>query len=298
MPQIKSQMPERKDPMTKKKNTPFLIRFVPWLFPKLEKFAPFLAQFVFKLAFYIPARYPVPEKERESEESAEKFFIEVDGNKIQVYSWGKGDDYVLLVHGWAGRATQFRKFIKPLEEVGYRVVGFDGPAHGNSGGLKTSIPGFEQVLKKIFDQLGVPSGIITHSFGGAATLYAASQGLPVTKLINIATPYVADEILKSYLAVLNGNWRSAEKFKSAVDKKSGKSFNELTALHSIQRLPKPLKLMVVHDEDDPEMLFLHAEAVLKIYPSAKLLRTKGLGHTRILKDDGVIRECAKFISEG
>ncbi|MEJ0056433.1 MAG: alpha/beta hydrolase [Bacteroidota bacterium] len=164
--------------MTKKKNAPFLMRFAPWLFPRLEKFAPFIAHRVFHLAFYVPARYPVPEKEKETQKAAEKFFIEVDGNKIQVYSWGKGDDYVLLVHGWAGRATQFRKFIGPLNNAGYRVVGFDGPAHGRSTGIMTSIPGFEKVLIKIFDRVGIPAGVITHSFGGAAVLYAASKGLP------------------------------------------------------------------------------------------------------------------------
>ncbi|CAN5320674.1 alpha/beta hydrolase [soil metagenome] len=285
--------------MVKKKRNkaPFIVRATQWTFPRLERFAPFLARLIFKLAFYIPAKYPVPDKEKEIEKKAARSFLEIEGKKIQIYSWGDPTrPYVLLVHGWAGRATQFRKFIQPLEDAGFRVVGFDAPAHGRSQGVKTSILEFENALKKIYLQFGPPVGLITHSFGGGAALYAASKGLKVSKLINIAAPYVADEILKSYLSVLAGSWESAESFKKFVLSESGKPFEEFTGLYLVQHLPHPIQLFVVHDEDDKEMLVLHAEELIKVYPSAKFLRTKGLGHSRILKDEAVIGECLKFIA--
>jgi len=34
---------------------------------------------------------------------------------------------------------------------------------------------------------------------------------------------------------------------------------------------------------------------MKRYPDAILFRTNGLGHTRILRDDGVIQKCISFI---
>ena len=203
--------------------------------------------------------------------------------------------YVLVVHGWAGRATQFRKFIHPLQEAGFRMVGFDGPAHGKSEGTKTTIFEFENVLKEIFHQIGVPEAMITHSFGGAATLYSAMNGLPVKKLINIASQSVADEILKTYLRAVNGSWPSAEKFKKFVLKKTGKSFEEFAALHAVQHLPQPIDLLMVQDEEDEDVYILHAIELQKVYPSAQLLKTKGLGHTRILKDEQVIGKCVEFI---
>src|SRR5204863_4540217 len=135
---------------------------------------PFLAQRIFRLVFYVPLHYAVPEKEKEAEKSAALFRLDVDGKKIQFYSWGaKSHSYVLLIHGWAGRATQFRKFIKPINQAGLRVVGFDGPAHGKSQGSQVTLGEFEGVWQKIFDQMGCPTVISTHWFGGSVGWYSA-----------------------------------------------------------------------------------------------------------------------------
>lgn len=277
-------------------NVPILLRFTQWIFPKLERWAPFLSDRIFRLVFYVPITYRVPEKEREAAKGAELFTVNVPGKKIQAYSWGeKNKPYVLVVHGWAGRATQFRKFIGPLNESGFRMVGFDGPAHGKSDGTKTSMMEFESVLKEIFQQVGVPVSVITHSFGGAAMLYAAMNGLPVKKLINIASPSVEDEILKTYLRAINGSWPSAERFKKFVLKRTGKRFEEFTGLYAVQRLPHPIDLLMVQDEDDRDVYMLHAIELQKVYPSAKLMKTTGLGHNRILKDEQVIQKIIEFI---
>lgn len=282
--------------MKRKDNTPGLIRLVQWLFPKLERWAPFLAQRIFRLVFYFPVGYRIPDKEKVAESHAKLFSIYATGKKIQGYRWGEEEKpYILLVHGWAGRAAQFRKFIKPLQASGYQVIGLDGPAHGKSEGTKTTILGFEQMFLEAFSKLGEPAGIITHSFGGAAIIFASMNGLPVKKLVNIASPSIADEILKTYLRAINGSWPSAEKFKEFVLKKTGKRFEEFTALHAIRHLPGPIDLLMIHDEGDEDVFILHAEELLKVYPSAKLIKTSGLGHTRILKDERVISKTIEFL---
>jgi hypothetical protein len=53
--------------------------------------------------------------------------------------------------------------------------------------------------------------------------------------------------------------------------------------------------MLVHDDEDKEVNIRQAEALQKLYPSAKLVRTSGLGHTRILKDNIVIQRCVTFV---
>jgi predicted alpha/beta hydrolase family esterase len=282
----------------RKSNTPFLLSAMRWMYPKLERWVPPLAERIFRLVFYVPLSYRVPEKESEAANAASKSSIDFHGKKIQLYGWGDPSrPYVLFVHGWAGRATQFRKFTGPLTDAGYFMLGFDGPAHGQSGGTKTSILEFESVLKKIFEVRGLPVAVITHSFGGAAVLFSMMNGLPIKVLINIATPSVPDEILKTYLRAINGSWKSAERFKPYVKKMSGRDFEEFTTLYTIKRLPQPVNFLIVQDEDDQDVYALHADALLKVYPSAEILRTRGLGHTRILKDDSVIRRCIAFIQE-
>jgi pimeloyl-ACP methyl ester carboxylesterase len=281
----------------KKDKTPPLLKIVRWVFPKVEKVAPFLAHRYFITIFFTPLRYPVPEKEKIMADQAEQFTIVAAGKKIRCYSWGKGP-VILLVHGWAGRATQFRKFIEALTEAGYRVVGFDGPAHGRSEGKKTNIIEFEEVLKKIYEVAGEPHAIMAHSFGGGAVLYAAMNGLPVKRLINIASPTIGDEIINTYLKAINGSPRTGEFFRSYMLSRFGKSFDEYTSLHFIRHLRQETDMLLVHDENDKEVPLKHALELKKVYPQAKLLITKGLGHTRILKDEAVIGSCVTFIEYG
>jgi esterase/lipase len=285
--------------MGKKDNTPLLLKLVRWLFPRLEKFAPPLAHRYFVKIFFTPLKYKTPEKERIAEQHAKMFTFEAAGKNIQGYEWGEGlgNAYVLLIHGWAGRATQMRRFIKPLINSGYRVIGFDGPAHGRSSGKKTSIDEFEETLRSLHKLKGEPAAIIAHSFGGVAALYSAMRGLPVRKLVNVASPTIGDEVIKTYLRAVNGSWSTGEFFKRYVQKKTGKTFDEFSSLYFIQHLPRPLELLLVHDENDKEVDIAHAEALLKVYPHANLIRTRKLGHTRILKDDEVIRRCVTFVRD-
>jgi predicted alpha/beta hydrolase family esterase len=283
--------------MKKKDKTPALLKFVRWAYPRVEKIAPGLAHRYFVRLFFQPVRYPLPEKEKKAESFAQPFSFEAANKRIQAYAWGPaGSPYVLLVHGWSGRATQFRRFVKPLLAKGYSVIGFDGPAHGHSQGSKTHIVEFEETLQKIVALKGVPDTVIAHSFGGGAVLMAAMHGLPIKKLINISSPTIGDEIINTYLRAIRGSPATGTFFKEYVLRAYGKPFDEFTALHFIRHLPAPLSLMLVHDANDREVSLAHAEALIRVYPSAKLLRTEGLGHTRILKDNEVIQACETFIT--
>jgi predicted alpha/beta hydrolase family esterase len=284
--------------MGKKGNTPLLLKMVRWFFPRLEKFAPPLAHRYFLKIFFTPLKYAVPEKELVAETFARKFTVAAAGKTIQCYEWGdQANPYVMFVHGWAGRATQFRRFVRPLLNSELRVIGFDGPAHGRSTGKKTSIDEFEMTMQRLYQVKGQPKAILAHSFGGVAALYSAMRGLKIGKLVNIASPSIGDEVIKTYLNAVNGSWPTGEFFKSYVLKETGKSFDEFSSLHFVRHLPEKIDLLLVHDENDKEVSIRHAEALLEVYPQAHLIRTRKLGHTRILKDDEVIRRCVTFIRD-
>lgn len=278
----------------KKRKTPLLLAIVRWVFPRLEKISPALAHRLFVKIFFTPLNYRVPEKEVLFARNADLFTVEAAGRQIQCYSWGKGP-LVIVVHGWAGRATQFRKIIQALVRQGYRVVGFDGPAHGRSEGRSTNILEFEEALNMIYEVVGVPEALVAHSFGGGAVLCAAAHGLRVKKLINIASPVIGDEIINTYLRTIGGSPSTGAFFKSYILKTMGRPFEEFTGLHYITEITQPMKLLLIHDEDDDEVPLRHAEELLKRYPAATLYKTSGLGHTRILKDEAVIETSVSFI---
>ena len=281
----------------KKDQTPTLLKIVRWLYPKVEALVPFLAHRYFIRIFFTPLRYKVPEKEKALAARATWFTINAAGRKIQCYAWGSGP-VVLLVHGWAGRGTQFRKIIETFSNQGYRVIGFDGPAHGKSEGRKTNIVEFGETLTELFRHFGVPEGIIAHSFGGSAVLFAAMQGLKVRRLINIASPTIGDEIINTYLRAVRGSQGTKDFFKSYIRRAYGKSFDEFTSLHFIKNIPKAIDLLLIHDENDEEVILKHARELKRSYPRARMMITRGLGHTRILKDAMVIEACVTFVREG
>jgi len=281
----------------KKDKTPLLLKLIRWGYPRAERLVPPLAHRYFVRLFFTPLRYGVPEKEKKAETFAQKFAVEAAGLKIQCYSWGAGRP-VIFIHGWGGRAMQFRRFVKPFNAAGFRVVAFDGPAHGKSEGKHTSLLGFEAALIKVCETIGQPEAVVCHSFGGAATLFAAKNGLPLKKVINIASPTIGDDIINTYLKAINGSASTGDFFKKYIVKTYGRTFDEFTASHFVRHLPGPMDLLLIHDEGDKEVEIRQAEELIKLYPAARLMRTTGLGHTRILKDDHVIQACVTFVRDG
>lgn len=281
--------------MKKKSKTPLSLQIISSIFPALERLFPALANRFFAYLFFTPIGYPTPEKELKSEDFAEKFILTVDEKKIQGYRWGQAPKTILVVHGWAGRATQFRRFVKPFIKAGYQVVGFDGPAHGKSSGHSTNLNEFLTVIQSLHDQFKNIEGIIAHSFGGVASVYAVAEGLPVKKLVNIASPTIADEIINTYLKALGGSAKTGQAFKEWIMRKYGQPFEAYSSLAFIKRVPVDFSLLLVHDEDDKEVSMDHPLELIKTFPQARLYKTSGLGHTRILRDDAVIQKAVTFI---
>jgi predicted alpha/beta hydrolase family esterase len=283
----------------KKKKTnkiPLALRIIPVVFPWVEKLLPWVANRFLVHVFFTPFKYPIPERELVAAQSAQWFAIKVNGRKIQCYGWGNGST-VLLVHGWAGRGLQLLKFIEPLLTLGYRVVAMDGPSHGRSEGSKTNLDEFKAALQQVVEVEKNVCAIVAHSFGGIASLYAISEGLPVKNLINIASPTIGDEIIKTYLRAINGSAKTAEAFKQYVLKKSGRKFDDFTALEFIKRVPDDFNLLLVYDDEDKEVIIQHAYALLKVYPKAGFFKTTGLGHTRILRNDEVVKRIVTFVHD-
>lgn len=279
----------------KKVKVPIALRVVRWWFPKLEKYAPPLALRLFVQLFFTPLHYGFPPKEIKWIKKSKRTNLSVNNKKVEVYSWGDDNKpYVLFIHGWAGRATQFFHFFPAFLEAGFRVVAFDGPAHGKSEGKRTNLLEFEAVLKKLIEQLGKPQGAIAHSFGGVAMLMTIANGLTFDKLVNIGTPSIGDKIIQTFLKAVNGNGTTAEAFKKYMVKKYNRSFDEFSGQYFITNV-KDLDLLLIHDENDKDVPIEHAERILELYPKARLIRTQGLGHTRILKDETVIQETIDFL---
>ena len=85
----------------------------------------------------IPDSKKIPFEQRFS---GPEFYTHYNGKKYPVYSLGQGSKNILLVHGWAGRFTQFNAIISHLEKEypnlleEYTITGFNAVAHRGAQG--------------------------------------------------------------------------------------------------------------------------------------------------------------------
>ncbi|HEY6561194.1 MAG TPA: alpha/beta hydrolase [Polyangiaceae bacterium] len=225
--------------------------------------------------------------------NATRFGVRFGDQEIAAWSIGRGDETVLLVHGWGGRATQMRGFVEPLVEAGYRVVAFDAPGHGASTGSHLALPELAAAVRRVAVVIGPVHAVVAHSFGAAASTLAIAEGLMVERAVLLGPP--ADELpwFERFADQLGLNARERRELQHAVEGHVGAPFSTLAAESLGPALKLPL--LVVHDRDDLEVPWADGARIARAAPEASLLTTQGLGHRRILRDARVIREAVRFI---
>lgn len=273
---------------------PLLFRIIRWVFPKLELILPNLAGKLAKRLFFHPFRFKTPEGEIVWQNQAKKDHILVAGKKVITMSFGEGEP-VILSHGWSGRGTQFWKFIEVFTSNGFQVITYDAPAHGQSTGRETSVIEFAEVIRQLSDKYK-PEILIGHSLGGVASLLAITQGVSVKNLVMIGSPSVPEYLISEFLERINGTQQSFKHIKEYVHQRTGRSFEDFMVSNLLNNVSN-LNLLVVHDENDKEVPFVHALKTKEKYPEARLYKTKGLGHNRILKDQQVVEDVMRFTKD-
>jgi pimeloyl-ACP methyl ester carboxylesterase len=151
-------------------------------------------------------------------------------------------------------------------------------------------------MKTLVEKEGEFLGVISHSFGGIAALYAIAHGLPIPKLVTISTPTIASQVIQNFRRAINASPNVAHALDAHLVSKYGAPFKQFTGLFAVTVLKQPLELLHIQDEDDPDVSVENANELKKAYPKAIVHITKGLGHTRTLKDEGVIALCVNFLS--
>lgn len=217
--------------------------------------------------------------------------LSFEGGRLVVHTWGDGP-VVLLVHGWSGNASQLGLYAEPLVALGFRVVAFDGPAHGSSDGRLSSLPQFARAIREVADQVGPVSAIVAHSLGSAATTLALSDGLDAERVVYLAPP----EDLPGYLARLGRRIGFgpdiAVRAQRLLEARFGAPFEQARGRHLAPSMTA--RLLAFHDARDREVPHAEGQLLVDRWPGARLVTTDGLGHNRILADPGVADQAVAF----
>jgi pimeloyl-ACP methyl ester carboxylesterase len=213
--------------------------------------------------------------------------------RINVRVWGEGErGTVLLLHGWEGRASQMGAIALELAASGYRAVAPDFPAHGASLGARTNVVEASYVALDVARRFGPLSAIIAHSFGCAAATVALARGDEAERAVFIAPANDFRFYSETFAAALQLPSSMALKIQRETERRFGITWESLQpdALPAERAIP----LLVIHDEVDREIPLSQGAKVARAWPGATLLKTRGLGHTRILRDAEIVRASVAF----
>jgi pimeloyl-ACP methyl ester carboxylesterase len=210
-----------------------------------------------------------------------------DGAK-RAWSIGSGR-LIILVHGWGGIGAQMAPLAAAIAAAGFRCVLFDALGHGESDVGRIGFDRFGDDVAELCASLGeMPFALVGHSAGALGMMAARYRhGISAQHYVCLAMPlfpYVPLETLKGkflfsdeYLAPL----------KPELAGQFDRSWAALEAGCVFAENPQG-KLTLVYDRADPRVRHGDADAIAALWPDARVIKTDGLGHNRILRNPEVI----------
>jgi pimeloyl-ACP methyl ester carboxylesterase len=225
-----------------------------------------------------------------------RFTVRSEGQQLAAWEWGRrGSPTVVLVHGWGSRAGRFSAMGAELIEAGFRVVAYDGPAHGASTGRFASLPEFARALRAVGDAAGAIYGLVGHSLGGAAAVLALRDGLPARRVVLLAAPADVTRFSTAFADHLRLTPRTRRTLRRNLEARLRTRWEDLHLPTIVRALAAPA--LLVHDRGDPDVPYAQGAEIADAWPGARLVATEGLGHRALLRDPAVVRRVAAFLGE-
>lgn len=212
---------------------------------------------------------------------------------LRALSWGDRGPVVLAQHGWRGRPTQFVRIGGALAARGYRVVAPDAPGHGVSPGRRLSTRILADLLQAAARELGGVHAVIGHSFGGAAAGIAVEEGLAARRLVVIGSPTRVSAMMAQFGGEMGLPGPAQRRLARLFEAHARRPLHELDLVALGATVAS--RALVVHDEDDDVIPVAQARDLERLWPSARRLYTRGLGHREVLAEPAVVEAVCTFV---
>ena len=221
--------------------------------------------------------------------------LSVNGETIATYVWGDPckQPYVLLVHGWSSFGLRYQPWVTQLRELGYAIVSFDQPGHGNSSGKLCTLPDFIQTIRAVGGHYGPAELAIGHSLGGTALTLAQDECWHAKRLILIAPAADVMDAASRFFSFVRLGQHLFNPFLGWLERRTGVPVVDLQVHQHLSKLGQPG--LIVHDLEDADVPWGEGERYARYWQSSRLLTTQGLGHHRVLDAPEVIQASLAFI---
>lgn len=229
--------------------------------------------------------------------SAERRFLEVDGNKVMVYRWNAGGSKkVMVLHGFESSANNFDRYITKLIRKGYEVIAADAPAHGASGGKRINLPLYIKTIAAVYEAMGGIDSYMAHSFGGIAVMHFL-ENTPHDAGIHVALIAPATQTvtaIDSLFRILQLDNAVRVEFDKLILEKGGVPASHYSIPRTLAHVSATI--LWVHDVDDDITPIADLQSLIDTPPAnVEFVITKGLGHRKIYRDNNVVRKVIGFL---
>ncbi|NCG04394.1 MAG: alpha/beta fold hydrolase [Bacteroidetes bacterium] len=267
------------------------------MFKSLERISPYLAMRAAAYIFSKPLKFKVPEKEQKALKHCVQKSVQIQhiDTKVATFTWENSGEKVLLTHGWSGRGMQLYYIAESLHKAGYHVVTYDAPAHGKSAGKLTNMLEMIETIAHLDKVEGGFDYFIGHSFGAMAIFnYCKTRG-NAKKIITIGAADNMRMIFDNFITSVGLSTKILRRMITYFEEKYKITIDDFSPFVAVQKMQTPT--LLIHDNEDYDVSVACSDSIAKHHPNAKVIKTKGLGHRRILRDNKVMQQIKLFIQE-
>lgn len=253
-----------------------------------------LTQSVFTTA---PRLRPMRPEEQALFGRAERGEVAFRHYRIPTWSWGAQDaPRVLLAHGWGVAPAFFGPLVEKLLAQGWHVTTYLAPAHSETRPTKTTGFTLVHALRAIIDATGPYDALVGHSLGAGMIIMGSKIGIAAERLVLISPVTDLVDHTDRFAAAMGMPVRVAERMRRRIYEQYNDDFKPLGSYWNDlfeTRVASPT--LLVHDENDELMGVSQSEYIVQRWPDARLVRTQGLGHVKILRNPAVVAGIAQFL---
>ena len=176
------------------------------------------------------------------------------------------------------------------ERLGSRVV---RPGHGQSGGSLCTLPDFARTVAAVGRHYGDAEGVIAHSLGGAAVTLALGGDWHAKRVVLIAPAADPQAATRRFARFVRLADHLREPLHRVLAARTGVT---IEALHIERHAPlRTQPALIFHDVLDKDVPVDEGELYARLWPGATLIKTRRLGHRRIVDDEAVMTAALAFL---
>jgi alpha-beta hydrolase superfamily lysophospholipase len=226
--------------------------------------------------------------------------VDFEGLAIVGYGWQApqpNGKKVMILHGFSSYAYKFEHYVPLLLQMGYEVLAFDAPGHGDSEGKIVNALVYKRFICLVNELENGIDAFIAHSFGGLALSLALQElpGAASKKMVLIAPATETTTALQWFYKMLQVKPDLQAAIEAYIISMAGKPISYFSVTHSLSVIDTPC--LWIHDKNDRICPFSDTlQAQTNAKAQQEFFITEGLGHNKVYRDQGVMKKIGAYLT--